>query len=42
MEGTTARRLRGRLRWAHYPVHKTLADFDFDFQPHLDHKEERN
>jgi len=33
---TRARRLRGRLRFARYPVHKTLADFDFDFQPHLD------
>jgi DNA replication protein DnaC len=36
VEATQARRLRGRLRWAHYPVHKRLADFDFDFQPHLD------
>jgi len=36
VEATQARRLRGRLRWAHYPVHKTLSDFDFDFQPHLD------
>lgn len=36
VEATQARRLRGRLRWAHYPVHKTLTDFDFDFQPHLD------
>ncbi len=33
---TRARRARGRLRFAHYPVHKTLADFDFDFQPSLD------
>jgi DNA replication protein DnaC len=33
---TKARRLRGRLRFAHFPVHKTLADFDFDFQPELD------
>jgi DNA replication protein DnaC len=33
---TRARRQRGRLRFAHYPVHKTLAQFDFDFQPHLD------
>ena len=23
-------------RFAHYPVHKTLAGFDFDFQPQLD------
>jgi DNA replication protein DnaC len=35
---TQARRLRGRLRFAHYPVHKTLGEFDFDFQPHLDRK----
>jgi DNA replication protein DnaC len=35
---TKARRLRGRLRFAHFPVHKTLADFDFDFQPDLDRK----
>jgi DNA replication protein DnaC len=33
---TRARRLRGRLRFAHFPVHKRLADFDFDFQPELD------
>ncbi len=36
VEATQARRLRGRLRWAHYPVQKRLSDFDFDFQPHLD------
>jgi DNA replication protein DnaC len=35
---TRARRTRGRLRFAHYPVHKTLAEFDFDFQPSLDRK----
>jgi DNA replication protein DnaC len=35
---TQARRQRGRLRFARYPVHKTLAEFDFDFQPHLDRK----
>ena len=38
VEATQARRQRGRLRWARYPVHKTLADFDFDFQPNLDRK----
>jgi len=27
---------RARLRFARYPVHKTLAGFDFDFQPQLD------
>src|SRR2546421_5645857 len=36
VEETRARRQRGRLRYARYPVHKTLADFDFDFQPTLD------
>ena len=39
VEATRARRTRGRLRFAHYPVHKTLADFDFDFQPSLDRKQ---
>jgi DNA replication protein DnaC len=33
---TKARKTRGRLRFAHYPVHKTLADFDLDFQPSID------
>jgi len=33
---TRARRQRARLRFARYPVHKTLAGFDFDFQPQLD------
>lgn len=36
---TRARKTRGRLRFAHYPVHKTLADFDLDFQPSLDRKQ---
>lgn len=35
-EATRARRLHGRLRFAHYPVRKTLADFDFDYQPSID------
>lgn len=39
VEATRARRQRGRLRFARYPVHKTLADFDFDFQPSLDRKQ---
>ena len=39
VSATRERRLRGRLRFAHYPVHKRLADFDFDFQPSLDRKE---
>jgi len=38
VEETKSRRQRGRLRFAHYPVIKTLADFDFDFQPNLDRK----
>ena len=38
VEATRARRLRGRLRFARYPVHKRLGDFDFDFQPELDRK----
>jgi len=36
VDATRARRQRARLRFARYPVHKTLAGFDFDFQPHLD------
>ena len=38
VEATRARRLRGRLRFARYPVYKRLGDFDFDFQPELDRK----
>ncbi len=38
VEETKARRQRGRLRFARYPVIKTLAEFDFDFQPGLDRK----
>jgi DNA replication protein DnaC len=36
---TAARRQRGRLRFARYPVHKRLEEFDFDFQPSLDRKQ---
>jgi DNA replication protein DnaC len=39
VEDTKARRTRGRLRFAHYPIYKTLADFDLDFQPSLDRKQ---
>src|SRR5437660_1112071 len=39
VEETRARRQRGRLRYARYPVHKTLAEFDFDFQPSLDRRQ---
>jgi DNA replication protein DnaC len=38
VEETRARRQRGRLRFARYPLIKTLAEFDFDFQPTLDRK----
>jgi len=38
VEATRERRQRGRLRFARYPVHKTLADFDLDFQPGIDRK----
>ena len=41
VEATRARRQRGRLRFARYPVHKTLADFDLDFQPSIDRAEKR-
>jgi DNA replication protein DnaC len=37
-EATRARRLAGRLRFAHYPLRKTLADFEFDYQPSIDRK----
>jgi DNA replication protein DnaC len=39
VEATRARKQRGRLRFARYPVHRTLGDFDFDFQPSLDRKQ---
>lgn len=35
---TRTRRTAGRLRFAHYPLRKSLADFDFSFQPSLDRK----
>jgi len=35
---TEARRLKGRLRFAHFPVEKRLSDFDFDAQPNIDRK----
>jgi DNA replication protein DnaC len=38
VEDTRARRQRGRLRFARYPVHRTLADFDLDFQPSIGRK----
>lgn len=36
VEATAARRLAGRLRFAHYPLTKRLADFELDFQPSID------
>lgn len=38
VQATKDRRQRGRLRFGRYPIVKTLADFDFDFQPSLDRK----
>lgn len=38
VEATSQRRLQGRLRFAHLPMHKTLDDFDFDAQPSLDRR----
>jgi DNA replication protein DnaC len=35
-EATKARRLAGRLRFAHYPLRKTLSAFEFDYQPSID------
>jgi DNA replication protein DnaC len=36
VEATAARRLSGRLRFAHYPLTKRLDTFEFDFQPSID------
>jgi DNA replication protein DnaC len=33
------RRLLAKTRLAHFPFHKTLADFDFSFQPSIDKKQ---
>jgi DNA replication protein DnaC len=33
------RRLLAKTRLAHFPFHKTLADFDFGFQPSIDRKQ---
>jgi DNA replication protein DnaC len=39
VEETRARRRRGRLRFARFPLIRTLAEFDFDdFQPSIDRK----
>jgi DNA replication protein DnaC len=36
VEATAARRLTGRLRFAHYPLTKRLDSFELDFQPSID------
>src|SRR5258708_37495498 len=33
------RRLIAKTQLAHFPFHKTLADFDFSFQPSIDRKQ---
>jgi DNA replication protein DnaC len=38
VNATEARRAAGRLRFAHYPLRKSLTDFDFSFQPSIDRK----
>jgi DNA replication protein DnaC len=35
---TRNRRMAARLRFAHFPARRTLAEFDFDFQPSVDPK----
>ena len=35
---TRNRRLAARLRYAKFPFHKTIDDFDFEFQPTIDRK----
>jgi len=38
VSATEQRRLQGRLRFASFPSHKTLDEFDFDAQPGLDRR----
>jgi len=38
-ESRAERRLLAKTRLAHFPFHKTLADFDFSFQPSIDRKQ---
>jgi DNA replication protein DnaC len=38
VQATEQRRLDGRLRFASFPQHKTLEQFDFDAQPSLDRR----
>lgn len=35
---TRNRRMAARLRYARFPFHKTIDDFDFEFQPSIDRK----
>ena len=35
---TRNRRMAARLRFAHFPLRRTLVEFDFDFQPSVDRK----
>jgi DNA replication protein DnaC len=35
---TTNRRLAARLRYARFPYRRSIAEFDFDFQPSVDRK----
>jgi len=35
---TRNRRLAARLRYARFPFHKRISDFDFEFQPSIDRK----
>lgn len=36
VDATRQRRLAARLRFAHFPMRKTVEEFDFDFQPSID------
>ena len=36
VDATEARRQAGRLRFANFPAHRRLGDFDFDAQPSVD------
>ena len=38
VQATEQRRLDGRLRFASFPQHKTLEQFDYDAQPSLDRR----
>src|SRR3974390_2823800 len=39
VDATRQRRLAARLRFAHFPFRKTLEEFDFYFQPSVDHQD---